>query len=260
MNSKDTRNNSTKSFQSLLEIVDTLRKKCPWDQSQTLESLRELTIEECYELSDAILASDDENIIEEIGDILLHVLFYSKIMEEKNGRGIEKVIEVLRKKLIRRHPHIYGNERAETVKDVSKNWEKIKLKEKTGNSILSGVPKSAPPIKKSLIIQKKVATIGFDFENEHRAWEKIEEEIQELKKEKNKQDVENELGDVLFSLINWARKKGLDPHKALNHTAEKFTKRFSFIETECLKNQKSLIETSPKEMDRLWEISKTKPL
>ena len=245
-----------KKFENLLEIMDTLREKCPWDKVQTLQSLRELTLEESYELSDAIIEKNVTSIIEELGDLLLHIIFYAKILEETTHQGIGTIMECIGEKLIRRHPHIYGKEQAKTVDEVSKNWEKIKQGKEGKESILSGVPKSAPALNKSIIVQKKAAGIGFDFESEKEAWEKVCEEIEELKKEKDQKKREDELGDVLFSLINWARKTAIDPDYALRKTVDKFVKRFQFIEHKSFDKGKRLTDLSKDEMEYLWEKSK----
>lgn len=245
-------------FERLLDIMDDLREKCPWDKKQTLESLRPLTIEETYELGDAILDNDLEEVRKELGDLLLHIVFYAKIGSEKKAFDIADVTHGICEKLISRHPHIYGNVKVENEADVAKNWEKLKMKEGR-KSVLQGVPKSLPALVKAERIQDKVAGVGFDWEAPHQVLEKVEEELGELKQELkagNKDEVEAEFGDFLFSMINYARFIKVNPENALERTNKKFIKRFQYIEEQAQKNNKALKEMSLEEMDRFWEEAK----
>ena len=242
-----------KAFEELLTIMDELRAKCPWDKKQSLESLRNLTIEETYELADAILNNDLEEIKKELGDLLLHIVFYSKIGSEKNSFDIKDVIEGINKKLVFRHPHVFGDVKADTAKQVIENWEEIKRKE-GHRSVLAGVPGSLPAMIKANRIQEKASAVGF-------AWEKVREEIDELETEieaRNKEKTEAEFGDVLFSIINAARLHGVDPETALEKTNRKFIKRFLYIEKETLHKGKELKEMSLQEMDDIWEEAKNR--
>ncbi len=242
-------------FSRLIDIMDELREKCPWDQKQTFESLRHLTLEEVYELSDALIEGDKQEIKKELGDLLLHVVFYAKIGSETNSFDIADVINSLNEKLIFRHPHIYGDAVADDEEAVKQNWEKLKLKE--GNtSILSGVPKGLPPIIKAYRIQDKVKGIGFDFPNAHEAWKKVEEELKEFHAETETEKKEGELGDVLFSLINYARIIGLNADSALEKTNLKFISRFQHMEELAQNRNRLLSEMSLHEMDELWEEAK----
>ncbi|MDO4225196.1 MAG: nucleoside triphosphate pyrophosphohydrolase [Bergeyella zoohelcum] len=244
-------------FGRLLDIMDDLREKCPWDKKQTLQSLRHLTLEEVYELSDALLMEDLQEIKKELGDVLLHLVFYAKIGSEKKAFDIADVINSLCDKLIFRHPHIYGDVSAKDEETVKQNWEKLKLKE--GNqSILSGVPKGLPSIVKAYRIQDKVKGIGFDFPNEKEAWQKVEEEMNELKAElgNDKNQQEAEFGDVLFSLINYARILGINPDTALERTNHKFITRFQTMEQIAKERNLILGDLSLQEMDLLWEEAK----
>lgn len=242
-------------FGRLLDIMDDLREKCPWDKKQTLQSLRHLTLEETYELSDAILNEDLQEIKKEIGDVLLHLVFYAKIGSEKGSFDMADVINSLNEKLIFRHPHIYGDTQVKDEQEVKENWEKLKLKE--GNaSILSGVPKGLPSLIKAYRMQDKVKGIGFDFPNETEAWKKVEEELQELKQETDPQKKEEELGDVLFSIINYARIAGFNPDTALEKTNAKFISRFQKMEQVAKEKNISLSELSLNQLDRLWEQAK----
>ncbi|WOC39873.1 nucleoside triphosphate pyrophosphohydrolase [Polaribacter sp. HL-MS24] len=245
-------------FGRLLDIMDELREKCPWDKKQTIESLRHLTIEETYELADAILDNDLEEIKKELGDVLLHIVFYAKIGSEKKAFDIGDVANSISDKLIVRHPHIYGDVTVENEEDVKKNWEQLKLAEgKT--SVLEGVPKNLPAIVKASRIQEKVAGVGFDWEAPEQVWEKVQEELTELNEEIKKGDTENtekEFGDVLFSLINYARFIGVNPENALEKTNKKFINRFQFLEKSAKKEGKNLSEMSLSEMDVHWENSK----
>ncbi|MGQ0828394.1 MAG: nucleoside triphosphate pyrophosphohydrolase [Bacteroidota bacterium] len=248
-----------KAFERLLIIMDELREKCPWDKKQTIESLRHLTIEEMYELADAIIEKDMSNIKKELGDILLHVVFYARIASETNEFTIADVINSLCDKLIHRHPHIYSDVKVENENDVKENWEKLKLKE--GNkSVLSGVPVSLPSLVKASRIQEKARAVGFDWEKPGQVWEKVQEEIKELKHEidKNapKEKVEGEFGDVLFSLINYARFVDINPEDALEKTNKKFIKRFQYLESEATKAGKQLSDMTLAEMDVYWNKAK----
>ncbi len=245
-------------FNRLLDIMDELREKCPWDQKQTLESLRHLTIEETYELADAILDNDLQEIKKELGDVLLHIIFYAKIGSEKKAFDIADVANAISDKLVDRHPHIYGDVVVKNEDDVKQNWEKLKLKEgKT--SVLEGVPKSLPAVVKANRIQDKVAGVGFDWEEPQQVWEKVQEELSELNEEikkGNKNNIESEFGDVLFSMINYARFIGVNPENALEKTNKKFIKRFQFLEAAAKKEGKELSDMSLAEMDVHWENSK----
>jgi XTP/dITP diphosphohydrolase len=245
------------SFEKLLLIMDQLREECPWDKKQTLESLRHLSIEEMYELSDAIIDNDLPNIKQELGDILLHIVFYARIASETNQFDIADVIDNVCEKLINRHPHIYGNVKVKDEEEVKANWEKIKLKE--GNkSVLSGVPKSMPSLVKASRIQEKARGVGFDWDNKEQVWEKVVEEIQEFKVEVDlKSDkIEEEFGDVLFSLINYARFININPDDALERTNKKFIKRFQYLEEESKKDGKDLSDMTLEEMDVYWNKAK----
>ncbi len=245
-------------FNRLLDIMDELREKCPWDQKQTLESLRHLTIEETYELADAILDNDLEEIKKELGDVLLHIVFYAKIGSEKKAFDIADVTNAISDKLIDRHPHIYGDVVVKNEEEVKQNWEKLKLKEGK-NSVLEGVPKSLPALVKANRIQDKVAGVGFDWEEPQQVWEKVQEELTELNEEvknNNTDNIESEFGDVLFSMINYARFIGVNPENALERTNKKFIKRFQFLEKAAKKEGKELSDMSLTEMDVHWENSK----
>jgi XTP/dITP diphosphohydrolase len=250
-------------FERLLNIMDDLRAKCPWDQKQTMESLRHLTIEETYELSDAILKGDKNEIKKEIGDILLHLVFYSKIGSETNDFNITDVINSLCEKMIFRHPHIYGDVKVKDAAEVTTNWEKLKQKE--GNKgALSGVPNSMPSLLKALRIQDKARAIGFDWEEPNQVWEKVQEELGELQEEvastssvTDKVDkIENEFGDVFFALINYARFLKVNPEDALEKTNKKFISRFNYMEQKILAQGKALADCSLAEMDVFWNEAK----
>ncbi|MBG7611157.1 nucleoside triphosphate pyrophosphohydrolase [Polaribacter sp. BAL334] len=245
-------------FNRLLDIMDDLREKCPWDQKQTFETLRHLTIEETYELADAILENDLQEIKKELGDVLLHIVFYAKIGSEKNAFDIADVANAISDKLIDRHPHIYGDVIVENEADVKRNWEQLKLKEGK-KSVLEGVPKSLPAVVKASRIQEKVAGVGFDWEKPEQVWEKVQEELAELNEEiknGNNANIEKEFGDVLFSMINYARFIGVNPENALEKTNKKFINRFQFLEETASKEGKKLAEMSLTEMDVIWEKSK----
>ncbi|GLR15657.1 nucleoside triphosphate pyrophosphohydrolase [Portibacter lacus] len=241
-------------FGRLLTIMDELREKCPWDRKQTLESLRNLTIEETYELADAILNNDLEEVKEEIGDIMLHMVFYAKIADEKGAWNITDALHAVCEKLIHRHPHIYGDVKVENEEEVKQNWEKLKLQEGK-KSVLSGVPVSLPAMVKAYRMQEKTKQVGFEWENAGQVWEKVEEEIQEFKEAKTPEEAEDEFGDVLFSLINYARFKGIDPETALEKVNRKFKTRFEYIEENA---DRPLEEMSLTEMDELWNEAKIK--
>tara|TARA_R110002033_G_scaffold164877_1_gene202449 strand:- start:3 stop:779 length:777 start_codon:yes stop_codon:yes gene_type:complete len=245
-------------FNRLLGIMDELREKCPWDKKQTLESLRHLTIEETYELADAILDNDLEEIKKELGDVLLHIVFYAKIGSEKKAFDIGDVANAISDKLVDRHPHIYSDVVVKDEEEVKQNWEKLKLKEgKT--SVLEGVPKSLPAVVKANRIQDKVAGVGFDWEEPQQVWEKVQEELSELNEEiknNNTENIESEFGDVLFSMINYARFIGVNPENALEKTNKKFIKRFQFLEKAAKKEGKELSDMSLTEMDVHWKKSK----
>ena len=245
-------------FNRLLDIMDDLREKCPWDKKQTLESLRHLTIEETYELADAILENDLNEIKNELGDVLLHLVFYAKIGSEKKAFDIGDVANVISEKLISRHPHIYGDVVVRDENEVKENWEKLKLKEGK-KSVLEGVPKSLPAMVKANRIQDKVSGVGFDWEEPYQVWNKVQEELSELNEEIKKgsnNSIESEFGDVLFSLINFARFIGVNPENALEKTNKKFINRFQYLEKAVKKEGKKLSEMTLSEMDVYWEQSK----
>lgn len=245
-------------FNRLLDIMNDLREKCPWDKKQTLESLRHLTIEETYELGDAILDNDLNEIKKELGDLLLHIVFYAKIGSEKNAFDIADVANSICDKLIDRHPHIYGDVVVENEEQVKQNWEKLKLKE--GNkSVLEGVPKSLPALVKASRIQDKAKGVGFDWEEAHQVWDKVQEEINEFQEEVkngNQEKMEAEFGDVLFSMINYARFLNINPEDALERTNKKFIKRFQYLEEKANQLGKPLAEMTLAEMDVFWEEAK----
>ncbi|MDG0973848.1 MAG: nucleoside triphosphate pyrophosphohydrolase [Crocinitomicaceae bacterium] len=244
-------------FERLLNIMDDLREKCPWDKKQTLESLRHLTIEETYELADAILDNDMEELKGEIGDLMLHMVFYSKIASEQKAFDITEVLTAICDKLIHRHPHIYGDIVAKDEATVKANWEKLKLKEGK-KSVLEGVPQSLPALVKAARIQEKVRGIGFDWDNQEQVWEKVQEELKELKVEVDQQTdrIESEFGDVLFSMINYARFIGVNPETALERTNKKFMKRFTAMEVMINLENKILSDMNLEEMDVYWEKAK----
>jgi XTP/dITP diphosphohydrolase len=262
----DKRKKQLAAFDQLLTIMDELREKCPWDKKQTIQSLRHLTIEETFELSDAILDNDLEEISKELGDILLHIVFYARIGEEKEAFDMAKVIEQLNAKLIRRHPHIYGDTAAENEEEVKQNWEKIKLKEKGNKSVLGGVPKSLPALIKAMRIQEKARGVGFDWEEKRQVWEKVEEEIGEFRENfdatgeqpVDKEQATKEFGDLLFSLINYSRFIDINPEEALEKTNRKFIYRFQYLGNAAKSSGKTLAEMSLKEMEAYWEAAKNK--
>lgn len=245
-------------FGRLLDIMDDLREKCPWDKKQTLQTLRHLTIEETYELGDAILDNDLQEIKKELGDVLLHIVFYSKIGSETNDFDIADVCNEICEKLIHRHPHIYGDVVVENEEEVKQNWEKLKLKEGK-KSVLEGVPKSLPALVKASRIQDKVKGVGFDWEEPHQVWDKVEEEIQEFQDEIKNGDqnkIEAEFGDVLFSMINYARFLNVNPEDALERTNKKFIKRFQYLESKAVELGKQLSDMTLAEMDVFWNEAK----
>ncbi len=252
------------SFERFLDVLDELREKCPWDRKQTNESLRPNTIEEVYELSDALVADDTQNICKELGDVLLHVAFYAKIAQEREQFDMKDVCDRLCEKLIYRHPHVFGTAKAETAGEVCKNWEQLKRTEKDGNkSLLSGVPTSMPSLIKAFRMQEKAANIGFDWDKKEDVWAKVQEELAELQAEMDKGDKENiqkEFGDFLFSLVNAARLYDINPDTALELTNRKFRNRFGYVE-ECSKQQdRNLQDMTLAEMDSLWNEAKAKGL
>ena len=257
-----TREEKIEAFGRLLDVLDNLRVKCPWDRKQTNESLRPNTIEETFELCDALLKNDSKNICKELGDVIMHVCFYALIGSEKGDFDIADVCNMQADKLIFRHPHVYGNVEADTSEQVLQNWEQIKLKEKDGNkSVLSGVPDALPSLIKAYRIQDKARNVGFDWQNKEDVWSKVREELDELEVELEKEDKDKstkELGDFLFSVINAARLYHLNPDNALEHTNRKFISRFNYIEEHSIKQCKPLTEMSLEEMDALWNEAKKK--
>ena len=241
-------------FLRLVEIMDELREKCPWDKKQTIQTLRQLTIEETYELTDAITDEDWQGIKEELGDLMLHLVFYAKIGAEKNKFNLQDVIKGVCEKLINRHPHIYGDVKVADEEEVKRNWEKLKLKEGK-KSILSGVPKSLPSMVKAMRLQEKAKQVGFEWENKEQVWEKVKEEENELFeaiKSNNKEHIEEELGDYFFSIVNFARFLQVDADNALELTNKKFISRFTKMEAEALKEGTDLNEMTLLEMDAIW--------
>ena len=259
-----TREEQMQSFGCLLDVLDELREKCPWDRKQTNESLRPNTIEEVYELCDALIQNDKKNICKELGDVLLHVVFYAKIGSETGDFDIKDVCDKLCDKLIFRHPHVFGEVKADTAEKVSENWEQIKLKEKDGNkSVLSGVPAALPSLIKAYRIQDKARNVGFDWEDREDVWKKVKEEITEFEAEVGSMDkdkAEAEFGDVMFSLINAARLYKINPDNALEHTNQKFIRRFNYLEEHTIKAGRNLNDMTLSEMDELWNEAKSKGL
>ena len=250
--------NKAKAFLRLVEIMDRLREECPWDKKQTIDSLRYLTIEEMYELSDAILDKNMDEIKKELGDLMLHIVFYSRIASEKKHFDITDVLDSISDKLIHRHPHIYGDVVANDVKQVKENWEKLKLKEGK-KSVLEGVPKSLPAIVKAYRIQEKVRGIGFDWQNKNQVWDKFQEEIEEFQREEKKNDsekMEEEFGDVLFSLVNYSRFVNVNPEDALEKTNKKFIRRFQFMEQKIKEDGLDLSKLSFEQMNNFWDMAK----
>jgi len=250
-----TKQEKLKAFERLLNIMDDLRAGCPWDKEQTLESLRHLTLEEVYELSDAILDKNMDEIREELGDLMMHLVFYAKIGEEKKAFDVCDLLEGISEKLVYRHPHIYGGVEVADAGEVADNWEKLKLKEGK-ESVLSGVPRSLPPLLKAYRMQEKVKGVGFEWRERAQVWEKVEEEMNELKTEveqhTSKEKIEEEFGDLLFALVNYARYVGINPDDALERTNRKFIRRFQFIETQSAKEGHNLTDMTLEEMDAFW--------
>ena len=255
-----TRQEQLAAFDRLLTIMDDLREKCPWDRKQTFESLRQNTIEETYELASALIKKDYNEIAKELGDVLLHVIFYAKIASETNDFDIADVCNRLCDKLIFRHPHVYGEEAAKNAEDVSKIWEQVKLKEKGGNkTVLGGIPEALPALVKAYRIQDKVANVGFDWEHREDVWDKVKEEIAEFETEMTKlsnDQMENEFGDLLFSLVNVARLYKLKPDNALEKTNSKFIKRFNYIEQQAAQQGRDIKDLTLDEMEALWQQAK----
>ncbi len=255
-----TREEKIEAFGQLLDVLDTLRIKCPWDAKQTNESLRPNTIEEVYELCDALIDNRVSDIRKELGDVLLHICFYSKIAEEKEQFDMADVCSSLCEKLIFRHPHIYGEVKAENAEEVKKNWEELKLKEKGGNrTVLAGVPKALPALIKASRIQEKARNVGFDWEEREQVWAKVQEEVSEVSAEitgGNQENLEQEFGDLLFSVVNAARLYGVEPENALELTNRKFISRFNHLEARAAEMGKSLREMSLAEMDAIWDEAK----
>jgi XTP/dITP diphosphohydrolase len=253
-------NEKLKAFERLLTIMDELREQCPWDKKQTIESIRHLTIEETFELSDAILKNNMQEVKKELGDILLHIVFYARIASETKTFDIKDVIENLCDKLVFRHPHIYGDVKVANEEDVKRNWEQLKQKEKDGNtSVLSGVPNSMPALLKAYRIQEKARSVGFDWEEPQQVYAKVKEELDELDKEVSDQNtsaIENEFGDVLFALINYARFLNINPEDALEKTNQKFIKRFNYMESKIKAQGKTLADSNLAEMDVFWNEAK----
>lgn len=255
---KNKRETQLAELNRLLDIMDDLRTQCPWDKKQTFESLRQLTIEETYELGDAVLDKNLDEIKKELGDLLLHIVFYAKIGSEKDSFDIADIAHSISEKLIVRHPHIYGDVQVQNAEDVKQNWEQIKLKEGK-ESVLEGVPKSLPAMVKATRIQDKVAGVGFDWEKREQVWQKVQEELQELQVEvekKDKERIESELGDVFFALINYARFLEVSPENALEHTNKKFIKRFQFMEEQLKGETKMMQDLSLDELDVYWNKAK----
>ncbi len=254
------REKGCREFGRLLDIIDELRKKCPWDKKQTNESLRKLTIEETYELADAVISGDDEGIKKELGDLMLHIVFYAKIGSEKNLFSMYDVLHGINEKLIYRHPHVFGDVNVNGPADVEKNWEHLKLRENSEyKPVLSGVPSSLPAIVKANRIQEKVRGVGFDWEKREQIWDKVNEELMELREEIDNMDIdkiESELGDLLFSIINASRLYGIDPEAALEKTNRKFIKRFNYLEKETISKGVSLHDMTLDEMNKIWEEAK----
>jgi len=248
------------SFLRLLKIMDELREQCPWDKKQTIDSIRHLTIEETFELSDAILKKDLNEVKKELGDILLHIVFYSRIASETGDFNIKDVMDSLCEKLIFRHPHIYGDVKAETPEQVSQNWEQLKQKEKGGNkSVLAGVPNSMPALLKAYRIQEKARAVGFDWEEPEQVYGKVKEELDEFEaeiKNKNRANAEKEFGDILFSLINYARFLNINPEDALEQTNQKFIKRFAYMENKVKEQGKQIADCKLAELDGYWNEAK----
>ncbi len=259
-----TRDEKLEAFGRFLDILDELRVKCPWDRKQTNESLRPNTIEEVYELCDALIQGDKKNICKELGDVLLHVAFYAKIGEETGDFDMADVCNQLSDKLVFRHPHVFGDAQAETAGQVSQNWEQIKLKEKDGNkTVLSGVPSALPSLIKAYRVQDKARNVGFDWAEREQVWDKVKEEIDEFQAEVANMDAdkaEAEFGDLMFSLVNAARLYHINPDNALERTNQKFIRRFTYVEEHSIRQGRSLKDMSLAEMDTLWDEAKKKGL
>lgn len=257
----NSRDYKLEAFGALLDVLDVLRIKCPWDAKQTNESLRPNTIEEAMELADALINNSVSDIEKELGDVLLHIIFYAKIADEKGQFDIADVCDALRKKLIYRHPHVFGTTHVDNTDQVLQNWEQLKLKEKGGNkSVLAGVPNSLPSLIKAFRIQEKAANVGFDWDSPEQVWDKVKEEIAEVEREirsGNAANLENEFGDLLFSIVNAARLYKVHPDTALEHTNKKFIFRFNYVESQAKAAGKALNEMTLAEMDQLWDEAKT---
>ncbi len=255
---------STQAFQRLLDIMDRLRVECPWDKKQTIESLRHLTIEEVFELSQAIVDEDYQDVRKELGDIIMHIVFYSRIAQDRNLFTIDDVINGICEKLIVRHPHVFGDTSVKSAEEVADNWEKIKLTKEQNRSVLGGVPNALPELVKAYRMQEKAAGVGFDWENKEQVWDKVEEEIKELKDEieiweqgaGNKERVTEEFGDLMFALVNYSRFIKVNPMDALEVANKKFRSRFNFVEEKARENGKSLVDMTLDEMNELWEEAK----
>ncbi|WP_044511570.1 nucleoside triphosphate pyrophosphohydrolase [Hymenobacter sp. DG25B] len=266
--SADRRPEQLAAFGRLLDVLDRLRAECPWDRKQTMQSLRHLTIEETYELSDAILRDDLSDVRKELGDVMLHLVFYAKIAAEKGAFDIADVLNAQCEKLIFRHPHIYGDVTVSSEEDVKRNWEQLKLKEKGNSSVLGGVPVSLPALVKAMRIQEKARGAGFDWERKEQVWEKVQEELQEFREEfaeaehspEHQQRAQAEFGDLLFSLINFARFAGINPEEALEHTNRKFIRRFQYLETEAARDGHQLADLTLAQMDVYWNQAKVLPV
>jgi XTP/dITP diphosphohydrolase len=265
LSSANRRNEQLAAFQRLLDVLDRLRAECPWDRKQTMQSLRHLTIEETYELGDAILRNDLSDVQKELGDVMLHLVFYAKIASETGAFDIADVLNAQCDKLIHRHPHIYGDTQVSDEEDVKRNWEQLKLKEKGNYSVLGGVPVSLPALVKAMRIQEKARGAGFDWEKKEQVWAKVQEELQEFGEEFRDGDVQDaarataEFGDLLFSLVNFARFAGINPEEALEQTNRKFIHRFNYLENAVTSSGRQLSELSLPEMDHYWEEAKRLP-
>ena len=259
---------SMDAFQRLLDIMDRLRVECPWDKKQTIESLRHLTIEEVFELSQAIVDEDYQDVRKELGDIIMHIVFYSRIAQDRNLFTIDDVINGICEKLIIRHPHVFGDTSVKSAEEVADNWEKIKLTKEQNRSVLGGVPNALPELVKAYRMQEKAAGVGFDWENKEQVWEKVEEEIRELKEEireremetgnGNKERITEEFGDLMFALVNYSRFIKVNPMDALEVANKKFRSRFNYVEEKARENGKSLVDMSLDEMNELWDEAKMK--
>lgn len=261
MNQPDKYTDALAAFRYLLEIMDELREKCPWDREQTFDTLRNLTVEETFELADAIMEKDYPDMCKELGDLMLHIVFYSKIASEQNLFEVKDVINQLCDKLIRRHPHIYGEVKAESANQVHENWEKIKLKTEGNRSVLGGIPSGMPAVTKAYRIQDKASGVGFDWDNREQVWDKVQEELGELQAEvhnptPDQTHIEEELGDVLFAIINYSRFINVHPEDALEKTNRKFISRFQLLENMVKADGKSLTDMTLAEMDEYWERAK----